>query len=359
MKRRVFPDSQSVSPVHDGVGHIRPEGVSWIENNVSLLVCCDVRFGGGLGCRGCRTGDCGSGVSSRSVFGGEWSDSFHRVGDQSWTSVRLRILATRIRSGRRSRRCCPVAVGCARCASVQRVAVRTVLLRGRRTASTWRLSQQTRGRRWRSSSRTAPGYDTSRSASLGVTPLPAAASDASIAWSPNGRRRRLRRWGASDVDSPAVHGRPRRKRAAAKSQTCAPTNPPGSVGGTITFGGPAKSRLRASTRSDPTARGSTKWSTIAIGRRAYPDWSPNGTELAYTGAVSDGQTNIYICDASGKRAHRLTQHGGSQPVWSPDGKYIAFVNNNGLYVVQRNGHGLAAHCQRATDIGKGPRRGSF
>jgi Tol biopolymer transport system component len=71
-----------------------------------------------------------------------------------------------------------------------------------------------------------------------------------------------------------------------------------------------------------------------------PDWSPDGSQLAYTGAVSDAGQNIYICSATGKHVRQLTTAFGTQPAWSPNGKYIAFINNNGLYVIGRDGHGL-------------------
>jgi hypothetical protein len=48
------------------------------ETNAWLVVCREVCLGGGLGCRGCRTGDRGSGRSSSESWG-EWSDRFHRV----------------------------------------------------------------------------------------------------------------------------------------------------------------------------------------------------------------------------------------------------------------------------------------
>ena len=69
----------------------------------------------------------------------------------------------------------------------------------------------------------------------------------------------------------------------------------------------------------------------------YPDWSPDGRELAYTGAVSDAGQNIYVCTATGQHIHRLTTALGTQPAWSPNGKYIAFIHDDGLYVMQRDG----------------------
>jgi len=72
----------------------------------------------------------------------------------------------------------------------------------------------------------------------------------------------------------------------------------------------------------------------------YPDWSPDGTQMAYTGAVSDAKSDIYVANAHGKRARQLTHHGGAQPAWSPDGKNIAFVGNNGLDVMRRDGRSL-------------------
>jgi dipeptidyl aminopeptidase/acylaminoacyl peptidase len=69
----------------------------------------------------------------------------------------------------------------------------------------------------------------------------------------------------------------------------------------------------------------------------YPDWSPDGSQLAYTAAVSDAGQNIYICTGTRKHIKRLTTALGTQPAWSPDGNYIAFVRDNSLYVMQRDG----------------------
>jgi Dipeptidyl peptidase IV (DPP IV) N-terminal region/WD40-like Beta Propeller Repeat len=74
---------------------------------------------------------------------------------------------------------------------------------------------------------------------------------------------------------------------------------------------------------------------------AFPDWSPDGSELAYTGEVNYGeQQDVFICNANGGGARQLTRRGGAQPAWSPDGKYVAFIRNNDLYVMRRDGRRL-------------------
>ena len=44
--------------------------------------------------------------------------------------------------------------------------------------------------------------------------------------------------------------------------------------------------------------------------------------------------------ADGRRLRRLTDNfGDSDPAWSPDGNYIAFIRDHDLYVMRANGRG--------------------
>jgi Tol biopolymer transport system component len=75
------------------------------------------------------------------------------------------------------------------------------------------------------------------------------------------------------------------------------------------------------------------------GAPASPDWSPHGGRIAF--AFADGtDPDIHVADATGRRNRRLTWRGGTEPAWSPDGKYIAFVRDYDLYVMRSNGRGL-------------------
>lgn len=70
-----------------------------------------------------------------------------------------------------------------------------------------------------------------------------------------------------------------------------------------------------------------------------PTWSPDGTQLAYTGNL-----DIYVVDVSGGERRRLThdQYENYSPTWSPDGQWIAFVGGRGggtIYAVRPDGSG--------------------
>ena len=57
-----------------------------------------------------------------------------------------------------------------------------------------------------------------------------------------------------------------------------------------------------------------------------PNWSPDGTKIAFVSSRDGGRSQIHIMDADGKNVIRLTDGPGQKgdPDWSPDGKKIAF-----------------------------------
>ncbi len=59
---------------------------------------------------------------------------------------------------------------------------------------------------------------------------------------------------------------------------------------------------------------------------SQPDWSPDGTKIAFVSSRDGGRTQIYVMDADGKNPIRLTDGPGEKwdPDWSPDGQQIAF-----------------------------------
>ncbi len=74
-----------------------------------------------------------------------------------------------------------------------------------------------------------------------------------------------------------------------------------------------------------------------------PVWSPDGRQIAF---VSNRETDqeggqfIYVMAADGSDIHRLSQQNESQmPDWSPDGSRIAFTHQGDIYVVNVDGSG--------------------
>ncbi len=72
-----------------------------------------------------------------------------------------------------------------------------------------------------------------------------------------------------------------------------------------------------------------------------PDWSPDGTKIAFT--IGDGIPHIDVMDADGNNRVRFEDE-ASEPSWSPDGGKIAFVswknNNHEIVVKGADGKGL-------------------
>ena len=62
-----------------------------------------------------------------------------------------------------------------------------------------------------------------------------------------------------------------------------------------------------------------------------PAWSPDGKEIAYTSGNGTQDSQIWLMNADGTNAHRLTdavpdQH-DQDPSWSPDGKTLVFASD--------------------------------
>jgi dipeptidyl aminopeptidase/acylaminoacyl peptidase len=77
-----------------------------------------------------------------------------------------------------------------------------------------------------------------------------------------------------------------------------------------------------------------------------PEWSPDGTKIAFDSWVDANTSNIYVMNANGTGRQHLTttspsQGGDFQATWAPDGGWLAFVStrdgNSELYRMNANG----------------------
>src|SRR5262245_13896893 len=72
--------------------------------------------------------------------------------------------------------------------------------------------------------------------------------------------------------------------------------------------------------------------TSGVGQETDPFFSPDGTQVAFTGEY-DGNTDVYVMPAAGGVPKRLTYHPGSDTVagWTPDGRTIMFNSTRAAY----------------------------
>src|SRR5439155_12735775 len=61
-----------------------------------------------------------------------------------------------------------------------------------------------------------------------------------------------------------------------------------------------------------------------------PDWSPDGTRIAFSGDDLNLNKDIYVLTVGSGAIHRVTRGFGGQasPAWSPDGTILAYESGN-------------------------------
>ena len=81
-------------------------------------------------------------------------------------------------------------------------------------------------------------------------------------------------------------------------------------------------------------------------RDSGPVWSPDGKRIAFSSKRDATDWDIYVVDVDGKNLTRLTRGEGRDfvPAWLPDGTAIVFASNRSgefeFYTVKPDGSGL-------------------
>jgi Tol biopolymer transport system component len=114
----------------------------------------------------------------------------------------------------------------------------------------------------------------------------------------------------------------------------------------------------------------TQLTDTALGHEGEPNWSPDSKTIVYSGSRVDTQTipfEIWAINADGTIRRRLTDStfpfSARVPVWSPDGKRIAFHGEGGINVMNADGSDRKALTLANRNLDwqpiPGPRRGDY
>jgi Tol biopolymer transport system component len=123
----------------------------------------------------------------------------------------------------------------------------------------------------------------------------------------------LGRSAQSQTASPAFAARSSAAGAKAESRIAFIREPEGGYAGVLWVMNPDGSGQRRLAPAHPSMR-----------------WSPDGQKIVFD--------NLYVMNADGSGRRKLTHDNGRQPVWSPDGRRIAYLSN-GVRVVNADGSG--------------------
>lgn len=68
---------------------------------------------------------------------------------------------------------------------------------------------------------------------------------------------------------------------------------------------------------------------IAGGTNTYPVWSPDGKKIAFRKILGEMNSEVFVADSDGSNQRNLTNHPAFDgwPSWSPDGKQLVFASN--------------------------------